>query len=228
MLIEAGGNYVHDPIILDPNWLDNAGDLLVNAKFAVNYPLFFPPLTTATYSDGRQLGGGAAHNFLLTVRGTPSIYDGWAATTGNPRWSYFGNVLNLMKALETYTPDGTIANPAERGFNGPISVTQNPPLIPVPGDFLSALSAVTLTPFVADYNDPATGDIGISAVQQFITPGVGSHRSFSALEFLTDVIDANGKGLNGRKLTVLTNAQVLDIRINNDIRATSVRYTFIQ
>ena len=228
LLIEAGGNYVHDPITLDPAWLDNVGALLVDARFAINYPLFFPPLTTATYSEGRELGGGAAHNFLLTVRGTPSIYDGWAATTGNPRWSYFGNVLNLMKALETYTPDGTIANPAERGFNGPISVTQSPPINPVPGDFLSELSAITLTPFVADYNDPATGDIGISAVQQFITPGVGSRRSFSALDFLDGVIDENGKGLHGRKLTVLTNTQVLDIRINDDKRATSVRYTSIQ
>lgn len=227
LLLEAGGNYVHDPITLDPNWLDNVGALLVDARFAINYPLFYPPLTTATYSEGRELGGGAAHNFLLAVRATPSIYDGWAAITGNPRWSYYGNVLNLMKALETYTPDGTVANPAERGFNGPIAVTQAPPLDPVPGDLLSALSAVTLTPFVADYNDPSTGDIGISAVQQFITPGANSRRSFSALDFLDGVIDANGKGLNGRKLTVITNAQALDIRINNDMRATSVRYTFI-
>lgn len=225
LLLEAGGNYVDDPVTLDPNWFDNAGALLVDPKYSINYPLFYPPLTTATYSEGHELGGGAAHNFLITVRGTPSIYDGWAGTTGNANWLYYGNILNLMQALETYTPDGTVANPTERGFSGPISVTQNPPLNPVPGDFLSSLSTVTLTPFVADYNDPSTGDIGISAVQQFITPAPNSRRSFSAYEFLRDVVDANGHGIGGRKLTVVTNANVLDFRINDNMRATSVHYT---
>ncbi len=212
---------------LDPNWIDNADALLINPKYAITYPIAYPPsvLTVFTYSEGKELGGGAAHNFLITVRATPTIYDSWEAITGNSNWSYYGNILDLMLALETYTPDGTVANPAERGSSGPIAVTQNPPLDPVAGDYLSSLSAVTLTPFVADYNDPATGDIGISAVQQFVTAGAGSRRSFSAYEFLNDVIDENGKGLHGRKLTVVTNAQALDIRINSDMRATSVHYT---
>ena len=227
LLLEAGGNYVDDPVTLDPNWLDNADALLINPKYAITYPIAYPPvpLTVFTYSEGKELGGGGAHNFLLTVRGTPTIYDGWAATTGNSNWLYYSNILNLMLALEDYTPDGTVANPAERGSSGPIAVTQSPPLNPVAGDYLSSLSTVTLTPFVADYNDPSTGDIGISAVQQFITAGAGSRRSFSALDFLGDVIDANGKGLHGRKLTVITNAQALDIRINSEMRATSVHYT---
>lgn len=225
LVIEAGGDYVEDPITLDPNWLDNAGTLLADPRFSIVYPVFNPPLTLFSYSEGHELGGGAAHNFLLTVRGTPSIYDGWAATTGNANWSYNGNVLSLMKFLEKYTPDGTISNPAQRGFFGPISVTQNPPIVTIPGDYFNSLSTVSATPFISDYNDPSLGDIGISAVQQFITAGVGSRRSFSALEFLNDVIDANGKGINGRKLKVITNAQALDIRINGSMRATSVHYT---
>lgn len=225
LLLEAGGNYIDDPITLDPNWFNNAGALLTDPRFSINYPLFYPPLTIASYPEGHELGGGAAHNFLVVVRGTPSIYDGWAATTGNANWSYYGNIVNLMKALETYTPDGTVANPAERGSSGPISVTQSPPLNPMPGDFLTALSTVTLTPFVDDYNDPATGDVSISAVQQFVTPGANSRRSFSAYEFLKDVIDENGNGIGGRKLTVVTNANAIDFRINSDMRATSVHYT---
>src|SRR5207253_11068284 len=55
-------------------------------------------------------------------------------------------------------------------------------------------------------------------------PNTGSHRSFSALEFLADVIDSNGHGINGRKLTVIVNAQALDFRINSQMRATSVHY----
>ena len=114
LLLEAGGNYIDDPVTLDPIWLNNAGALLVDPKYSINYPLFFPPLTTATYSEGHELGGSAAHNFLIVVRGTPSVYDGWATTTGNANWSYYGNILSLMKELESYTPDATIANPAER------------------------------------------------------------------------------------------------------------------
>jgi choline dehydrogenase len=225
LLLEAGGDYTNDPVTLDPVWFNNAGALLADPKYSIVYPLAYPNLVLRSYSEGHELGGGGAHNFLLAVRGTPSIYDGWAALTGNANWSYFGNVLNLMKNLESYTPDGTVANPAERGFSGPISITQNPPLTPVSGDYLDCLNSVTLTPFVSDYNDPSLGDIGISAVQQFITPGVGSRRSFSAYEFINPVIDANGKGIGGRKLTVITNAQVLDMRINGSMSATSVHYT---
>ena len=225
LLLEAGGNYVNDPVTLDPIWFTNAGLLLADPKFAITYPLFYSPLTLRVYSEGHELGGGGAHNFLIAVRGTPSIYDGWATTTGNPIWSFYGNVLSLMKELETYTPDGTIANFAARGCCGPISVTQSPALNPVLGDYLSSLSAVTLAPFVDDYNDPVSGDIGISAVQQFVTPAPNSRRSFSGFEYLDGVIDANGHGIGGRKLTVITNAQALDIRINDGMRATSVHYT---
>ena len=225
LLLEAGGDYTNDPITLNPNWIDNANALGIDPRFAETYPIAAGLLTWLVYSEGHELGGGAAHNYLITVRGTPSIYDGWAATTGNSNWSYYTNILPLMKSLEDYTPTGTIANPAERGFSGPISVTQSAPLAPVAGDFLDCLNSVTLTPFVSDYNDPSFGDIGISALQQFITPGVGSRRSFSAYEFINPVIDSNGNGLDGRKLTVVTNANVLDIRINGSMSATSVHYT---
>lgn len=225
LLLEAGGDYVTDPVTLDPIWFNNAGALLADPKYSIVYPSLLPPLTLYTYSEGHELGGGGAHNFLIAVRGTPDIYDGWAETTGNPRWSYFGNVLNLMKTLEKYTPNGTPINPAERGLYGPISVTQNPPVDQTAGNYLSALSTVTESPFVADYNNPPSGNIGISAVQQFITPAPNSRRSFSAFEYLNNVIDANGHGIGGRKLTVITNAQALDIRINSNKRATSVHYT---
>jgi len=225
LLLEAGGNYVEDPVTLDPNWLDHAGALLSDPKYSIVYPVLFPPLTLYSYTEGHELGGGAAHNFLITVRGTPSIYNGWAATTRDPGWLYNSYILPIMKNyVEDYTPNGTVADPAERGTKGIIKVTQNPPLNPVAGSFLSSLSTVTLTPFVADYNNPSTGDIGISAVQQFVSPGAHSHRSFSGL-FLSDVIDANGNGTDGRRLKVITNAQGLDIRINNEMRATSVHYT---
>lgn len=228
LLLEAGSNYLKDPVILDPNWTDNANALFASPKYAITYPIAVSGkiLEFVTYSEAHLLGGGGAHNFLLAVRGTPSIYNGWELDTGNSRWSYYGNILKVMKALEKYTAYPTTpANPAERGKKGPISVTQGPQIVPVPGDFYSSLSSQTLTPFVNDYNDPSEGDIGISAVQQFITPGPNSERSFSGNEYLGKVIDKNGHGKNGRKLTVLTKAKTLKINFDDDKRATSVTYS---
>lgn len=225
LLLEAGGDYTTDPITLDPNWLNHANELLADPRFSITYPLTFGPLEYSIYSEGHELGGGAAHNFLLNVRGTPEIYNLWASTTGNSNWSYNGNVLPLMKSLEKFANNGsTPFDPANDGASGPIGRTQSPALNPVSGDYISCLSSITNAPFVADYNNPTYGNIGISAAQQFITAD-GSRRSFSAYEFLNPVIDSNGHGLCGRKLTVITNANALDIRINSNKRATSVHYT---
>jgi choline dehydrogenase len=219
LLLEAGGNFLNDPEVLDPNWVPHLPALFYNPKLSITYPTYSGALHV--YSEGHSLGGGATHNNMIAVRGTPDIYDGWATVSSNPRWSYYGNIVNLMKNLETYTPNGTVANPAERGFSGPIALTQNPPILPGAYPFLDQLSVYTAAPFEDDYNNPPLGNICISAVQQLNTP---VSRSWSAKEFLAPVIDANGHGIGGRKLTVIWNAQALDFRINDEMRATSVHY----
>src|SRR5205807_3035232 len=40
------------------------------------------------------------------------------------------------------------------------------------------------------------------------------------------IVDANGNGLNGRKLKILTNARVIKMEIDNNSRATGVKYIF--
>jgi len=235
LLLEAGPDNVDSTVTLDPFWINNANTLLFNPNYAITYAVPTGFLTSLTYGEGRELGGGAAHNFLITVRGTPSVYDAWAAAVTvdlSVNWDYVTSIRPKMIALEHYTPDGTPINLNERGIDGAIFVSQSAPLTPMPGDFLSSVSAVTLAPFIFDYNNPNEGDIGISAVQQFITPDgggfppfTGATRSFSALDFLAPVIDSNGQGRHGRKLTVITNAKALNIRFSDDKRATSVHYT---
>lgn len=85
LLLEAGSNRLSDPVILNPNWLANANALIFNPLYSINYTMEDPSgfLSSNNYSEGRTLGGGAAHNFLITVRGTPRIYDSWATTSGN-------------------------------------------------------------------------------------------------------------------------------------------------
>ncbi len=208
LVLETGPNLSHDPEVLDPNIFDFALDLSFNPKYAVNYPILLSTgfLQSLTYSEGRMWGGSSAHNYLLTVHGTPNLYDSWAALSGNSRWT-FANLLPIIKGVETYTPNGTVANTLERGSRGPIYVTQNPPVDANP--LAIGMSTATGAPLVSDYNDPTEGNTGVSAYQQFITPPPFSHRSFSINGYLPDsVVTPEGRGRHGRKLRIVSHAHV--------------------
>lgn len=228
LVLEAGQNYQDDPIILSPNWINFANDLFVNPKYAISYPVPVSTLAIEVYAEGRLWGGSAAHNFLLAVRGTPRVYKRWARITGDESWSY-KSLLPLMKAVETYTPYPGTPNPhpKQRGYNGPIGVTQSAPVNTDP--IMQAYNEVTKTPFIPDYNNPRNGNIGISAVQQLITAGTPeepSHRSYSNLEFLPvgEIIDADGNGLHGRKLKIISKARALHFKVDKNKKAKSVQY----
>lgn len=238
LALDLGEFRYNDPIILSPNTgavVDGTPiitTLTYDPRYAKTYPLpLFPvnpnPLAALLYSEGSgSIGGGGAHNYLAAVRGTPSIYDEWATVTGDPRW-FYNNILPKMRAVETYTPNGTIPSPTQRGFTGPISVTQ---LSPLTLPFYTNLALDSNSTPTSDYNNPDLGVTVVGTPQAFITPGANSHRSYSALEFLPmrgpdAVIDRNGNGLNGRNLKVLSNARVLKINFC-DRRACSVEFAY--
>lgn len=234
LVIETGKSHQTDPITLSPNWISNASTLLYNPKYAVTYPVMssnpFNPLGAYVYSEGVGWGGSSSHNFMIAVRGTPYLYDTWATLSGNPTWSY-ANMLPRMKALEHYFPDPSgSGDPAQRGFGGPISVTQSPPLTQTP--LLNALSAAFNAPYTTDYNNPDLGVVGTAANQEFKTPAPTSRRSYSNLEFLPigTIVDKYGNGLGGRKLKIVSNARVLKFDTRNtfgpQLRATSVKYVY--
>lgn len=227
LVIESGINHQDDPVVLDPNWVPHATKFLYDPEYSVTYPVPIDPITkpfvAIPYSEGRMWGGSSGHNFLVAVRGTPTLYDEWAQISGNPMWLY-DNMLPYMKAIETYTPNGSLVNFLERGLDGPIGVTQNPPL-DQNNAILQQFKDITLSPFIPDYNVPE-GAIGIAANQELITGPFGSqtsHRSYSNLEFLPvgKIIDEKGNGLNGRKLKILSNSNVFHFESNNG-RADSV------
>ncbi len=210
LVLEAGQNLSDDPIVLNPNAFSVLNDLSYNPKYAVTYALPLPTLLqTTTYTEGRMWGGGSAHNYVQAVRGTPSIYDGWATASGDSRWTY-NNLLPTMKGLETYTQNATPVDYAERGTNGPLYVSQAPPVDADP--FVQACAIATGTSIIDDYNAPPMGNIGFSAQQQYVTPPFGSPnsiRSFSINAFLPrDVVTHDGKGRHGRKLQITSNAFV--------------------
>lgn len=226
LVLEAGTNLTDDPFVLAPNVFvdDIENTITFNPLYAETFavPVFFPG-QSVVYSMGRMWGGSSAHNYLLAVRGTPPIYNFWASFSGEKAWSYH-RLLRLMKRLEHYTPDGTIPNPRQRGFNGPLFITQSPP---VEGNTVAdAISSATFTPFVSDYNDPREGFVGVSANQMYVTPLPDSQRSFSVSAFLPvgTIINSRGKGLHGRKLEILSSAHVDRIIFNEEGRAIGVEY----
>lgn len=225
LVIESGENHLRDPVLLNPNWLENQAELAFNPKYSKNYPIPYPGTFTAiSYSEGRGWGGGASHNFLLAGRSTARIYNNWASVTGDSRWSY-ASLLPKMIALEKYT--GTTQTPAQRGRNGPISITQREPIGPGVNAYIDSLSEVANAPFKDDYNVSPSGDIATSAGQEFRTPGPSGRRSYGALEFLTigTIVDNDGNGLRGRKLKIVSDA--IALRANFDgTRAYSVTYVY--
>lgn len=222
LVLEAGVNNTNDPEILDassPELFDHLTDITISQKYAETYvvPGFFP-LQAFSYSEGRGWGGSSAHNYLEVIRGTPDFYNEMAAIAGDSSWTY-NSLLPLMLALENYTPCQTIANPAQRGVGGPISITQAAPSNTDPVGILFAGPNAGNAGFIGDLNDPAeattTGffNIGFSAYQFFATAGptpcsVG-HRSFSANTFINpSIVDEKGDGKHGRLLRIKSNACV--------------------
>jgi choline dehydrogenase len=165
-------------------------------------------------SEGRMWAGSSAHNNMLTVRSSADVYDEWAADSGNPQWTY-DNLLPLMKFMENYIPNGTIADPAQRGTGGPLTISQD---IPVAGGgsdpgiaaMAAACAAGTNAPLETDYN-VKTNPSSTAAMQWFSTaPGTSFNgKRVSSGAFLpTTVVTPDGKGVGGRKLTIISNANV--------------------
>lgn len=222
LLLEAGENLSQDPRVVDSNNIVTAIAEATDPALSVislSYPLTkeINPFFSFGYTEGRMWGGSSGHNYLQCIRSTPDELAQWAALSGNPRWTY-DNLLNtVIKPLEHYTPDGSVANSTQRGFTGPLFVTQEP-FETLKNDFFYQSVAVAAgVPIVTDYNDPDQGVLGVSSNQDYVTPpflDVNSFRSFGGNAFLTGepsvgipaLVDENGNGLHGRKLKVISNA----------------------
>lgn len=205
-----------------------------NAIFTVISTLFGPPLSQVGNSipqpnaDDRELawvmglpeGGTTSVNAGAWARGTDQVYSQWEPIAG-PEWSTT-IIENLYKSLENYI--GITPDPATRGVGGPLTIRQ----VPIPTSFsvkfTQAIAAATGVPIVIDYNDPNT-PIGATERLQYTQIGVdGRLRLSSANAFLNEsVVTPNGKGVNGRKLTVKLKSTALRT-IWKDKKAIGVEY----
>ncbi len=240
LVLEAGVNLSDNPLVVNVNNIllavAAANDPLLSI-INLTYLLEDNPYSEFGYMEGRMWGGSTGHSYLEVIRGTPAVYNEWAAISGDNRWLYSNLLNNVIIPLEHYTPDGTPVQspfgPTQRGISGPLFVTQEPPLSSDP--FYQAVAVATGAPFVPDYNNPNYGDVGVSANQDYVTPpflGANSIRSFAANAFLTGepsvgvpaIVDANGNGLHGRKLKIVSNAHANRVIFSKDKRARGVEY----
>lgn len=224
LVLEAGQNRTDDPEVLAGLNTFNFDEAPFNPKYSITKvcpdenPLlgFF---ANEQYSTGRMWFGASAHNYMFTDRGSSDVWDDLAAQVGSNQWTY-NNLLPFMKFIETF--HGTSTQPNDRGFNGPLQVTQTTPLIE-PGDFffVDAASAVLGAPILPDYNVP-DGNTLVGVAQSYNTPDF-NRRSF-AFDFLPrTILSADGKGLNGRKLRVRSGAFVNRVIFKGD-KAIGVEY----
>lgn len=213
LVLEAGFNYDHDPIALDPDAVGGTPNstTLSNPPYAFKFTYTVNGVLSPTpTSAGMGWGGSSMHNFMIAVRPTPNVLNNWAALSGDSRWSY-NKILPVVKAVESYYPHATSdsfvlysgANYHERGDRGLLSILQfTAPIATDPFYITIGTHANTGVGLPADYNDPSQGTVGISAPQRFNTPFPERNRSFSSRDYLDAVVDLNGDGLFGRKLKI--------------------------
>lgn len=96
-------------------------------------------------------GGSSTVNGMIWVHGTPREYDLWAAD-GCPGWAW-ADVQPWLKKIEAYAG----GNAAQRGQDGPVSVTEFKPVDELPDAFLDAVQAAGVAPRVRDYNAAGLG-----------------------------------------------------------------------
>lgn len=219
LVLEAGANNDKDPAVLDPYgsvskkvaelfWTeplkmqDNLGNRLFNL------------------GHGRTSGGGSSVNGGAYIRPTPFVLGKWREVAGD-HWNE-ENVTECFKALEKF--NGAHASKDVHGYDGRMEIRQ-PHQEPTPlmEKFADAMTKATGYGRIEDYNDPRT-PIGHFYGMQFYQRPDGTRASASIGFLGEDVITPDGKGLNGRRLTVMYETTATKILFNDEKKAVGVRY----
>ena len=164
---------------------------------------------TVSWTNGRVLGGGTSINGMVYNRGSCELYDEWTAVS--PCWSC-DIIYDTFKEMENF--HGTIANNIH-GTNGRMVTRLSHPncsIIPaVRQAFLSA-RPVGAVP-ILDYNDPAT-PVGYDFSWQYYQFPDQTRGSTARAWLGSDVINSNGKGVHGRRLTVDTQTVAVNLQLS--------------
>jgi len=239
LVLEAGANYSDEAEVKSNDPFRSIYRLAYSTKYSDTYSAYLgtelsflnPPLGYL-YTEGRMWGGGSSHNVMFAVRGTPKIYNEWAAEAGNTQWSY-DNLLPVMKYLENYMPTGSMPDTNQRGTSGPLCISGNDIETIMTNTSIQIFASAVDAPLVADYNID-TSVLATSAPQWymdaapdgFFFPPTGN-RCSSATAFLPSrVVDqTTGIGIAPRRLRVASHATVVRVLFEGTT-AVGVEYIF--
>lgn len=223
LTVEAGSNKSTDRLVRDSKF---AIPIYLFENFA---PQFYIPghgtaqknaaHRTFPWTGGRVLGGGSSVNNQQYVRPSASVMRKWAQLLG-PIWSPEEEVRHFRE-LENY--NGWTTNQAARGYQGRLDIRQtqvNPTT--VARKFVAAITQTTGFPEIVDYNDPNTPIGPFLRYQLYQTPD-GRRASADSAFLSADIMSPDGKGVNGRRLTVAFNSTVTRI-IFKDHRAIGIEF----
>ena len=153
---------------------------------------------------GKVMGGSSSINAMAYVRGAKSDYDNWAAL-GNKGWSYQEVLPYFIKAEHNET-----FSDKYHGQEGPLNVAELRNPSHLNDNFLNACAEQGM-PKLADLNGDSQDGCRLMQVTQ-----KNGERCSTAKAYITP-------HLNRNNLTVITQAQVAKINIENGI-AQSVSY----
>ena len=162
---------------------------------------------------GRGLGGSSSINGMIYIRGTPSDYDGWAAS-GCDGWAW-QDVLPYFKRSECNERLAGQEADAWHGGRGPLHVVDTRSLNPFDRRFIECAQAAGL-PYNHDFNGAQQEGIGYYQRTQRDGERWNAARAY--------LHQGNPQALNSGRdnLHVLTNTQVLRIVFEGK-RAVGVR-----
>jgi len=203
-LLEAGPKDKHWSIHMPIGVIELMKDKVLNWQFnsepesSQNNRKIFNP-------RGRTLGGSSSVNAMLYIRGQKEDYDHWAAL-GNDGWS-FDEVLPYFKS----TQHQERGEDEFHGVNGPLNVADSCSKPPVHDSFISSAQQAGF-PLNNDFNGEDQEGVGYYQVTQ-----INGQRCSAAKAFLTP-------NLHRSNLTVITDAHVQKLLIDENKIATGVRY----
>ncbi|KAG7138119.1 L-sorbose 1-dehydrogenase like protein [Verticillium longisporum] len=157
-----------------------------------------------TYTS-RALGGATRINGLMLTKGTPGLYDSWAAC-GNDKWSFkeCEPYFRKMENASLNHPDAP-----GRGQHGPLLVQHQKSLFTV-DDYLTKTANDVGVPVGGDLNDPSGPAIGLFDVDIMIDEQ--ARRLSSQLAYLPKAIAIKRQG----HLTICGGAVATRLEVNRD------------
>jgi choline dehydrogenase-like flavoprotein len=183
---------------------------------------------TSNYAEGNGWGGGGAHYYMNSYRGSAYCWDEFDVVSGGTgKWSY-NTVLPFLKGMEKYVQRTNTSGPiaSDRGTSGPMTVVQQ-------DDWTTIQTCVPLQQFATipqygigwtpDINSSETNSgvdysgynpVGVTFRQQAndlpLKAFGGTFRSSSLNSLMTidKIIDEKGNGLNGKDIKVYSNILV--------------------